>query len=124
MTVPVDDGSPSSCHHGPDSSTGVEQGEFETGTTLGIQVCNIGLLQEPKGRLAEGPVVLGVQGFLRAAVIRPDISLSTTSLGCNKPLMLFPFQIHFILVQQQRINISGSPGPHFQISVFLLRFFF
>ena len=48
--LPVDNGSPSSCHHGPDSSTGVEQGEFETGPTLGVQVCDVGLLWGTWGR--------------------------------------------------------------------------
>lgn len=42
--IPVHNWGTSSCHHGPDPASGVEQGEFEAGTTLGIQVGNVGLL--------------------------------------------------------------------------------
>ena len=42
--TPVYDGGPSSCHHGPDTSLLVEHGQLQGGSTLGIQVGNVGLL--------------------------------------------------------------------------------
>lgn len=43
--LPVDDRSPSPSHHGPDPATRVQQGQLQTGTALGIQICYVGLLK-------------------------------------------------------------------------------
>lgn len=44
--IPVHHWGSSTCHHGPDPASRVEQGEFEAGTTLSIQVGDVRLLFE------------------------------------------------------------------------------
>lgn len=44
--LPVNHRGPPSCHHGPDPASGVEQGQFEAGSTLGIKVSNVGFLEK------------------------------------------------------------------------------
>lgn len=52
--VPVHHWGTSSCYHGPDPASGVEQGQFEAGTTLGIKVGNVGLLQKSEKTSMKG----------------------------------------------------------------------
>lgn len=56
MSVPVHHRGPSSCDHGPDPAPGVEEGQFETGSTLSVKVSNVGLLQEWSKKVNEGSV--------------------------------------------------------------------
>lgn len=46
--VPVDHRGTSPCHHSPNPASGVEEGQFKAGTTFGVQVSNVRLLQESK----------------------------------------------------------------------------
>ena len=52
-SVPVHHRSTSSCHHGPDPAPGVEQGEFEAGATLRIQVGDVSFLQKSERKVNE-----------------------------------------------------------------------
>lgn len=50
--VPVDHRGTSPCHHSPNPASGVEEGQFKAGTTFGVQVSNVRLLQESKKKVS------------------------------------------------------------------------